>query len=99
MFRIVQEVLDNAAKYAHATRVKIRLRCVAGDSCRLEIEDNGVGFDSRNVSTECHGLAGMRQRLEARGGQLNIRSKPGKGTAVLAILPLDADTQVRAKTA
>lgn len=99
MFRIVQEVLDNAAKYAQATCVKIRLRCVAGDSCRLEIEDNGVGFDSRNVGTECHGLAGVRQRLESRGGRLNIRSEPGNGTTVRAILPLDADTQVCPKTA
>ena len=88
MFRILQETLDNAAKYARATRVKIGLHGVAGESCRLEIEDNGVGFDSRNIGAECHGLAGMRQRLESRHGRLDVRSEPGKGTRVQATLPL-----------
>jgi signal transduction histidine kinase len=93
MFRILQEALDNAAKYARATRLMIALQCVAGESCRLEIEDNGVGFDNDKVGAECHGLAGMRQRLESRGGRLDVRSEPGKGTRVQATLPLRvADT-------
>jgi signal transduction histidine kinase len=88
MFRILEEALANAAKYARAARVKIGLQCVAAESCQLEVEDNGVGFDSRYVGAECHGLAGMRQRLESRGGRLVVRSEPGKGTLVQATLPL-----------
>lgn len=87
MFRILQEALNNASKYACATRVRVSLHCVEGESCRLEIEDNGIGFDSSRVHRQGHGLVGMRQRLEPRGGSLTIHSAPGKGTLVRAILP------------
>ena len=88
MFRILQEALNNAAKHAKAVRVRVSLNCVAGKSCRLEIEDDGIGFDPRIVAPKAHGLVGMRQRLEPRGGSLTIRSAPGKGTLVQAILPI-----------
>ena len=90
MFRILQEALNNAARYAQATRVRVRLTCQQGESCKLEIEDNGIGFDENAVRTHGHGLVGMRQRLEPRGGRLTVRSRPGKGTLVEAILPLAA---------
>jgi signal transduction histidine kinase len=89
MFRVLQESLSNAAKYAKASQARVRLQCLEGERgyCRLEIEDNGVGFRSRDVQPHAHGLAGMRQRLEPRGGSLVIRSEPGKGTLVQAFLP------------
>ena len=88
MFRILQEALNNAAKYAQAAHVRVSLNCLAGRSCRLEIEDDGIGFDPRTIAPEAHGLVSMRQRLEPRGGSLMIRSAPGKGTLVQAILPI-----------
>lgn len=90
MFRILQEALTNASKYAKATRVRIKLDCGcdADASCTLEIEDDGIGFDQRKIRSDAHGLVGMQQRLEAKGGRLIIRSQPGRGTLVRAILPL-----------
>ena len=98
MFRILQESLNNAVKYARASRVKVSLHCVEGESCKLEIEDNGIGFDHHDMFAHGHGLVGMRQRLEPRGGRLSIRSEPGKGTLVQAILPLRA-REARAQAA
>jgi len=74
MFRILQEALNNASKYAGAKHVRVKLQCKGGENatCVLEIEDDGVGFHSCNVRPDAHGLVGMRQRLESRGGGLVI---------------------------
>jgi signal transduction histidine kinase len=81
LFRILQESLTNAAKYARATRVTIGLTCRDG-LVRLEIRDNGVGFLQQDFTTPTHGLLGMRQRVVAFGGRFEISSSPGKGTWV-----------------
>ena len=91
MFRILQEALNNAAKYAHATRVQIKLTYAPGIHCWLEIQDNGVGFHQRDVRPKATGLLGMRQRLVARRGKLDIESRPGQGTLIRAVLPLAED--------
>jgi len=90
LFRILQEALNNASKYAKATRVRIGMQCEAGNpgSCVLEIEDNGVGFRLSEVRHNAHGLIGMRQRLEPRGGSLSVVSEPGLRTLVRAQLPV-----------
>ena len=90
MFRILQEALNNASKYAGAKHVRDKLQCKVGENatCVLEIEDDGVGFHSCNVRPDAHGLVGIRQRLESRGGGLVIRSEPGKGALVRPTLPL-----------
>ena len=52
------------------------------------MRDDGCGFDPRSVRPSTHGLAGMRHRVEAAGGRLSVTSAPGKGTRVVAALPL-----------
>lgn len=87
LFRILQEALNNASKYAQAKTLRISLTCERGD-CRLEIEDDGIGFRQRDVRPKAHGLIGMRQRLEPQGGTFELRTEPGRGTLVRAIIPI-----------
>jgi signal transduction histidine kinase len=87
LFRVVQESLTNAAKYAGARHVRVKLGC-RSRHCTLEVSDDGRGFQLHMVRAQAHGLIGMRQRIEAKGGALVVRSVPGKGTSIHASLPL-----------
>jgi signal transduction histidine kinase len=87
LFRVLQESLTNATKYAQATRVRVLLGCEPLH-CRLEVEDNGRGFRAGEMRSGAQGLFGMRQRTEARGGSLHVLSAPGSGTLIRALLPL-----------
>ncbi len=89
LFRIAQESINNAVKYAHAKTLRLALRCEGGNA-QLEISDDGVGFEARNIRPKSHGLAGMRQRMVGLGGSLEIDSRPGSGTRVRALLPVGA---------
>ena len=82
VYRICQEGLNNIAKHAAASRVKIKLQYTAG-KVDLHIQDNGRGFDP-NLSVPGHyGLSMMNERAETIGAKLEIMSRPGKGTAVI----------------
>jgi signal transduction histidine kinase len=79
-FRVVQESLTNVRRHAHATSVRILL--TAGPlGARLEITDNGRGFEPLRA-TSGYGLLGMRERVTALGGRLELLSSPGLGTTV-----------------
>jgi two-component system NarL family sensor kinase len=88
LFRIAQEALANVVKHARATSVTIRLREEDG-VVRLEIGDNGVGFAPEKAAAgEAHwGQEIMRERAEAVGAKMTIRSQPGRGTRVIVELP------------
>jgi signal transduction histidine kinase len=62
----------------------------------LEIEDNGIGFRHTDIRPKAAGLMGMRERLRARGGRLDIESGPGRGTLIRALLPLAEDATTTA---
>jgi len=83
---VVAEALTNAAKHAQASEVALSAR--ADDHhLHLSIRDNGVGgADARNGS----GLIGLKDRVEALGGHLEVVSPPGKGTSLHATRPLDS---------
>lgn len=85
VFRLVQEALNNAAKYAQAKTVRISLAAV-GDRAAISVVDDGVGFDT-GVGAG-FGLLGMRYRVEGEGGRLLVESRPGRGTRLGATLPL-----------
>jgi PAS domain S-box-containing protein len=88
VFRIVQESLTNASRYAGGKRVEIDLSC-DDDLMRLEIRDDGRGFDlATQAKRHSFGLLGMHERALALGGQLNIASAPGAGTAISVRIPL-----------
>lgn len=93
-YRVVQETLTNATKYAQATRVSVHLQ-VDERYLKLEIIDNGKGMDLTLGYEVTHGLKGMRHRVIAIGGKLQIESEPGKGMFTLALIPLDAAADVR----
>jgi PAS domain S-box-containing protein len=97
-FRLVQEALSNAAKHSEASQVMVTVQ--ANDSLlRVEIEDDGKGFDAglaRDFLREGRvGLASMRERVELASGTLVVRSSPGRGTSIVATLPLDELTPRR----
>jgi signal transduction histidine kinase len=80
------EALQNVAKYACATAVRLRVS-TAGSYLEFEITDNGRGFDPA-VTGYGTGLQGMADRLEALGGSIGMRSRPGAGTTVTGTIPL-----------
>jgi PAS domain S-box-containing protein len=94
VFRIVQESLNNAAKHAEAKRVWVTLERVESDrALRLLVRDDGCGFDTSEVKSSGLGLNQMRERVSAVGGTLQLNSKPGIGTTVIAQLPISGRTK------
>jgi signal transduction histidine kinase len=86
VYRLVQESLTNVGKYAQAEQVDIMVKNSDGQ-IGVEIRDNGLGFETSEVRTSTHGLAGMKHRVEAAGGRLSVESQPGEGTRIIATLP------------
>jgi two-component system, NarL family, sensor kinase len=92
LYRIAQECLQNVVKHAGAHTARLTFTA-DDDTARLEIVDDGVGFDTFENplgSDEMggYGLLSMAERAEIVGGRLHIRSRPGSGTAVTATIPL-----------
>lgn len=94
LYRIAQEGLQNVVKHAAATTVRLAFAVTADpDVARLEIIDDGVGFDTfehpvGGDDMGGYGVLSMAERAELVGGRLNIRSRPGAGTAVTATIPI-----------
>jgi signal transduction histidine kinase len=87
LYRLVQEALHNISKHSGARRATVILR---GSTSALEVlvEDSGSGFDPDALRAKRGlGLASMEQRVLRIGGRYDIRSCPGSGTAVKAVIP------------
>jgi signal transduction histidine kinase len=84
---ILKEALHNVRKHAGASRVDIRLSGTGSDF-RMEIEDNGCGFDPAGAAG--HGLANMQRRAQRLRGKLQLDSTAGRGTRLILTLPLSA---------
>jgi signal transduction histidine kinase len=82
------EALQNATKHARGASAAV-IELWDEDSLRLEVRDDGAGFDSQGVTSGI-GFASMRDRLAAVSGDLAITSSPGRGTRVTASIPLPA---------
>lgn len=91
-YRVVQETLNNASKYAQASNVSIYI-ITELEFLKIEIEDNGVGADLSATGGTTHGLSGMRHRVMAIGGHLEIESSPGHGMMTRALIPLNVSTE------
>src|SRR5262249_18949136 len=88
--RIGQSALTNVTKHAQARQAHVLVQLVAG-TLVCQVRDDGIGFDPA-ASQACPrglGLVGMRERLEALGGELCIESAPDRGTVVTARVPLE----------
>lgn len=86
VFRIVQECLTNIVRHAQATQATISLQMTETE-LEIEIADNGQGCDIARVSSG-FGLMGMRERIKSLDGRLELRSQPGAGMTINAIIPL-----------
>ncbi|RIV23311.1 histidine kinase [Fibrisoma montanum] len=97
LYRIAQEALNNAVKYADARTIRIRLQRLKS-SITLVVEDDGKGFSIQNGATKArnvsptNGLDNMRTRARLLNGDLTISSKPKKGTKVMVKLILSDTT-------
>ncbi|OIR12320.1 signal transduction histidine-protein kinase/phosphatase DegS [mine drainage metagenome] len=88
LYRIVQESLNNALKYAQASIIDIDLTETAAGELLLSIQDNGIGMDIDAVDQSKHfGLIGMRERVQALHGSFNLESAPDRGTAIHINIP------------
>ena len=88
VFRVMQEAVTNAMTHSAARRVSVSLEGNE-DEIRLDVSDDGVGFDP-DAATKGHGLGliGMRERLMGVGGDCTISSRRGAGTRILARVPI-----------
>lgn len=92
LLRIGQGALGNVAKHANATRCHVTLT-YGDDEIRLDVVDNGTGFDPEATRNQPAGLghigiSAMRQRAAELGGSLDVESAPGEGTAISVALPV-----------
>ncbi|NOY98053.1 MAG: sensor histidine kinase [Chloroflexi bacterium] len=93
MFRVLQEALTNIVKHANATQVKVQL-IFEPDTVRIRVEDDGCGFEVNRIRERTTwGLLGMQERTTLLGGRFTIRSSPGKGTLVEAVIPLSSEAR------
>jgi signal transduction histidine kinase len=89
-YYVVSEALTNAAKHAEATRVQIDLHVEEETLC-LSVVDDGVGGAKLSGGS---GLIGLKDRVEALGGKIDVTSPPGSGTRLDVEIPLLADPSV-----
>ena len=89
IYRLVQEAVNNCARHANAHTVEVDVKREERRVI-LSVRDDGAGFDPRFVRGL--GLLGMEERVRRLGGQLEIDSRPGKGTRITAELPVEEPT-------
>ena len=87
LFRVVQETLQNSAKYSGASSVSVELSGSNG-WLTLVVADDGRGFDVDKAWGKGLGLISIRERVEASGGQVTVESAPGRGTRFTVRVPV-----------
>ncbi len=89
IYRIMQEAINNIAQHAQASHVQIVIDWQE-DALRIEIQDDGRGFELQHAldSTKGHfGLLGMRERVLMLNGKMDIHTTPGQGTTLIFVIP------------
>jgi signal transduction histidine kinase len=102
VYRICQEALNNIAKHARATTVRMSFQ-KENDAVVLQVADNGRGFEiaeaeRRRDARHGLGLMGMRERVELLGGTFGVTTAPGEGTTIAVRLPLELQGEREAGT-
>ncbi len=96
LFQATRELLMNVVKHAKAKNALVKAS-PAGEKVRIEVIDDGIGFDKRqafrsDIRSGGFGLFSIRERLRHFGGHLLIRSRPGQGTTVIITAPREIET-------
>lgn len=86
VFLALKEALNNVARHAAATEVKLRV-ALAGSELRASVEDNGRGFEAAPTDANADGLRNLRARMSEIGGRCEIDSLPGRGTRIVFTFP------------
>jgi PAS domain S-box-containing protein len=81
LYRISQESLNNVFKYARASKINVNLD-QSQNYVKLEVHDNGVGFDPGHIKPSSLGMRIMQERAESIGADLKVSSSPGEGTSI-----------------
>lgn len=88
LYRIVQESLNNAFKYAEASTIDIKLTKSKAGEVQLEVKDNGIGMDIAEVDQTKHfGLLGIRERAQALHGTFKLEAAHNQGTTIRIKIP------------
>lgn len=85
VFRIIQELVTNAIKHAHATEILIQLIFTSED-ITITVEDDGIGFDATKINHNSNGWNNIKSRVNLLQGILNFHSEHQKGTSVTIVL-------------
>ena len=95
LVRVIQEALTNARKHAHASRVEVCFDIIEGEAV-IGVTDDGIGFEVASVHPrgQHFGIQVMSERISELGGSLEINSHPGRGTQVLAKIPLEVRHEI-----
>jgi two-component system NarL family sensor kinase len=86
LYRSLQEALQNVIRHADATQVTILLES-SEQGIRIEITDDGIGFEPTEASTVGLGMTSMRERMAAIDGSARVRSVPFEGTTIVFSVP------------
>ena len=93
LYRVAQEALNNVAKHAQATAVRIDLELIEGEGTRLAIRDDGRGIQAADRHKPgSFGLRGMAERVRAVGGTWSVEGAPGGGTRVELFVPVSGSS-------
>jgi signal transduction histidine kinase len=96
LYRVAQEALTNVSRHAKASRVELTIQKLSNGIC-MTIRDDGKSFQVERVllarGRTRLGLLGMRERVEMVGGHFGVESAPGKGTTIIAQIPLGRTTR------
>ena len=91
IFRIVEECLNNAIKHSGGSKIFFEIKKDDNDNCIIVVSDNGVSFDSKNISSSKDGHFGLcilEERVKLLSGTMQIDSKPEHGTTIKILVPL-----------
>jgi signal transduction histidine kinase len=89
LFRVLQEAMQNAVKHSADQNFTVSVRGTK-EGISLIVSDSGVGFEWQDaMNRQGLGLISMRERLRLVNGELSIQSVPGRGTTVLAHVPIE----------
>ena len=87
LYRVVQELLNNALKHAHAHLVTVHVMASA-ETTLISVDDDGQGADFEHPPAQGSGIANIKSRIAYLGGQVMWQSEAGKGTSVMISLPI-----------